>query len=65
MVPFDRSLRDLSESHIIFSFYNAKYIVISRVPFMKLKNNQIYNNWNIFKIKTKLMLFFFTGFVEN
>ena len=48
MVPFDRSFRDLSESQIIFWFFNAKYIVISKVPFMKLKNNKIYNNWNIF-----------------
>ena len=38
MVPFDRSLRDLSEPHIIVSFFNAKYIVISEVPFIKLKN---------------------------
>ena len=65
MVPLDRSLRDLSESHIIFSFYSAKYNVISKVPFMKLKNNQIYNNWNIFKNKKQLIPFFNTGFVEN
>ena len=58
MVPLDNYLRDLSESYNFYSFSNTKYIVISKVPFMKLKNDQIYNNRNININKNKNKQFF-------